>query len=139
MPTYKNNTNLRPLLDGRVVEPKAIAYSLVYYDEDAIGLRLIDDKPFFNPIIMSKIITKPGEILIPDKDNLYKNVVKYSIHLYVEKGLIHIFYNSIENSPPLILATGSRWNTRHFQREINKLIINSDSDFTLFATVEKLP
>lgn len=139
MPTYRNNTSLRPLLDGRVVEPKSVAYSTIYYDEDVVGLRVIDEKPYYNPILISTCITKSGEILIPKKDNLNRPVSKYSIHLYLEKGMAKVNYNALDNEPGLILYNSIRWNTRHFQREVERLIVNSDEDFILFATVERLP
>ena len=138
MPTYKNNTNLRPLLDGKIVEPKTTVFSLSYHDEDTVGLKLIDDKPYYNPLLLSTCLIKSGEVLIPKKDNLGKIVSKYSIHLCVEAGLVKVNYNAKDNDPALLLYTGAKWNTRHFQREVDKLIVSSEKDFILYITVEKL-
>lgn len=138
-PTYRNNTNLRPLLDGKVVEPKAMAYSLSYHNEDEVGLRLVDEKPYYNPILLSQCTNKSGEIKIPEKDNLGKRVIKYSIHLCVEKGLVEVRYNAKDNNPPLTLYQGAKWNTRHFSREVEKLFIESKEEFVLYVIVEKLP
>ena len=138
-PTYRNNTNLRPLLDGKIVEPKTTAFSLSYHDEDSVGLKLVDDKPYFNPILWSVKVVENKEILIPKKDNLGRLVNKYSIHLCSEKGLIEIKYNAKDNDPALLLYEGAKWNTRHFSREIDKILISSKEEFILFVTVERLP
>ena len=139
MPTYKNITTLKPILDGKVITPGQTIYSLSYHDENEVGLRLIDEKPFYNPLLLSKIIKQPCTVEIPKKDNLGKFATKYSLHFYVEEGTVNIYYNSQDNSPPLSLYTGAKWNVRHFERHVDKLIINSTEKFTLYIIVEKLP
>ena len=140
MPTYRNNTSLRPLLDGRVVEPKSIAYSLVYHDEDTVGLRLIDDKPYYNPLILSEVITENKEVIIPEKDGLGKRITKMSLHIYVKEGSIDLRYNAKDNLPATLLYDSARWNVRMFERNINKLIITGLTEkFEVWILIEKLP
>jgi hypothetical protein len=127
------------LLDGKVVEPKATTFSLSYHDEDSVGLKLIDDKPYFNPILTSLRLTSPGEVLIPKKDNIGRLANKYSLHLYVEKGAVEIKYNAKDNDPALLLYEGAKWNTRHFSREVEKIFVSSKENFVLNVIVEKLP
>ena len=142
MTTYKNVTNLKPILDGKVVNPGQLIHTLSYRDEDEVGLRLVDDKPYYNPILLSECITKPGTIVVPAKDSLGKFVSKYSIHLCVEKGSVRILYNSVENTPALLLYTGAKWNTRHFERNVEKIIVqNADESGNypiVYVIIEKL-
>ena len=140
MPTYKNVTNQSPILEGKIVKPGQIVHSLSYQDEDAVGLVKIEDKPYYNPILLSVVLnSRPCEIDIPKKDNLGKFITKYSLHFYVESGNVKIYYNSPANNPPLTLYTGAKWNVRHFERHVEKLIIAGMGEFVLYVIVEKLP
>ena len=137
-PTYRNLTNLRPLLEGKIVEPKQSVYSLSYHDEDTVGLKLVDEKPYFNPLLLSERIVRPTNIEVPKRDNLGKLVNKYSIHFYIEKGSVKILYNAIENNPALLLYEGAKWNSRHFERNIERICVGSDVDFVMYLIIEKL-
>lgn len=139
MPTYKNVTTLKPILEGKVVNPGQMIHSLSYQDEDAVGLVKVDEKPYYNPILLSTVITEPCEIQIPKIDNLGKFITKYSLHFYVEEGKAKIYYNSVNNTPPLDLYTGAKWNVRHFERHVDKLIIGATQPVILYIIIEKLP
>lgn len=138
MPTYKNNTNLAAVLSGKVVSAGQVVHSLSYHDEDEVGLRLIDEKPYYNPLLLSMVVKQPCTIEIPKKDALGKFATKYSLHFYVEEGTVRIHYNSVSNNPPLNLYTGAKWNVRHFERHVDKLIIGATLPFTLYVIIEKI-
>ena len=139
MPTYKNVSTLKATVDGKVVEPGAEISTIVHHNENEIGLLKISDKPFFTPTLFSEIIEKDSEIVIPWHDGLGVRVGKFTLHFYVEKGEIEIFYNSIENLPPLKLYEGARWNNRYFDRRVNKIFIKGRSKrFTLWVEIEKI-
>ena len=84
MPTYKNNTNLRPLLNGKVVNPGQIVHSLSYHDEDEVGLFKIDDKPYYNPIILSVCLKESKEVLIPKK-TIWENSLPNMLSIFALK------------------------------------------------------
>jgi hypothetical protein len=141
MPTYKNVTSTRKELEGKSISPNQTVYSLNHYNEDEVQLLKVDDKPYYNPIIVSTVITKDEtKVKIPQKDDLGNQLFKYAIHFYVEKGTVKIFYDSMENKPPLILYTGAKWNIRCFERKINDILVYNDSvgDFILYLIIEKL-
>lgn len=137
-PTYKNVTSLRQNLNGKVIEPGKTIFTLPYYDENKVKLLKINDAPYFNPTILSTIVTEKGEIKIPEKDNLGERVEKYAIHFYLEKGGVTIFYNSRENTPPLHLYPSAKWNVRCRERMIDKIILDACESFILNIIVEKI-
>ena len=138
-PTYKNVSSLKASIDGKVVEPGQKISSLIHYNENEIGLLKVSDKPFFTPTLFSDVISKDTEIVIPWHDNLGERVVKFTLHFYVEKGEIEVFYNSIENLPSLKLYEGARWNNRYFDRRVNKIFIKGRSQrFALWLEIEKI-
>ena len=138
-PTYKNITNQKQELEKRVIMPGEEIYSLSYYNENEIQLLKIGDDPYWNNTILTIKIEKTGEIKIPQKDNLGKNIDKYAIHFYVEKGQVKIFYNNLNNNPPLFLYETSKWNIRCFTRNIDKIVVKGITEkFVLWIIVEKL-
>jgi len=138
-PTYKNVSTLRTSLEGKVVEPGQKVSTLLYYDENEVGLLKIDDKPCFTPTLFSDVIEKDREILIPKVDNMGAKTNKFTLHFYVERGEVEVFYNSIKNFPPLKLYEGARWNNRYFDRKVDKIFISGRGKrFTLWVEIEKI-
>lgn len=138
MPTYKNVTTLRKELDGKVIEPNCEISTLAYYNENEVGLLKVSDKPFFNPILLSEVIDRDREVIVPEMDSCGSRVFKYSLHFYLEKGEVDIFYNSSENMPPLKLYEGARWNNRYFERRIDRVLVKGNGKFLLWLIVEKI-
>ena len=87
----------------------------------------------FNPNIISKCLTKDDIIEIPS------SLEKYSIHFYVERGEVKIYYNSLDNTPPLFLYNGAKWNNRFLKNVVSKLIIQGLDEFKLWIIVERIP
>ena len=138
-PTYKNVTSLRVTLDGKVIEPGKEVSTLIYYDENEVGLLKTNDKPCFTPTLFSELIDKDREILIPIFDNMRTKISKFTIHFYLEKGEVEIFYNSFDNLPSLKLYEGARWNNRYFDRRVSKIFIRGRSKrFALWVEIEKI-
>lgn len=137
-PTYKNVTSQKQTLNGKVIEPGQTVCTTSYYNENDIRLLKIDNSPYFNPIIFSEVITEKGTIKVPEKNNLGENVVKYAIHFFLEKGEVEIYYNSINNKPPLKLYSGAKWNLRCFERTIAEIIVNANENFVLWVIIEHL-
>jgi len=73
-----------------------------------------------------------------EKDNLGKFITKYAIHFCVEKGLVEIKYNAKDNDPPLLLYTGAKWNVRHFERNVEKIIVEFMEGGIVYIIIEKL-
>ena len=138
MPTYKNVSSLKRMLENKVVEPGQSVTSEVYFDENEIGLLKVSDNPIFNPILLARKITQEINIDIPKKDKFHISVCKYTIHFAVMSGEVTIWFNSVKNDPPLILYPGARWNIRCFNRTIDRLFITSDGAFEMFLMIEKL-
>ena len=138
MPTYKNITTIKKILNNKVVEPNAKVSSPVYYNENDVGLLKTSDFPSYNPVLFSDKITKEMEVVIPEKDNVGNLVGKYALHFYVEEGDVTIWFNNQKNSPPLKLYSTARWNIRCFERTVNKVFVTSEGKFTLYFIVEKL-
>lgn len=86
----------------------------------------------YNPNIISRCITKDEIIEIPS------NIEKYSVHFYVECGEVKIFYNTLENKPPLFLYNSAKWNERFFKSGINKIIVQGLSDFKLWVIITRI-
>lgn len=138
MPTYKNVSSLRKELEGKVVEPGAEIRTLTYYKDNDIGLLKISDEPCFNPVIISEAVDRDSEIELPEYDNCGTRISKFSLHFYLEKGNVTIFYNSYENLPSLKLYEGCRWNNRYFERRINKILVRGTGKFLLWIIGEKI-
>ena len=138
MPTYKNVTSKKQFLEGKVIEPGQEVCSFVYYDENAVNLLKVDDRPFFNNIVYSGRIEKNTTIVIPKKDCFNRYINKFNIHFYAGNGEISIYYNETANMPALLLYPGCKWNARFIERNVDRLIIKSSSDFLLYVIIEKL-
>ena len=138
MPTYKNVSSLQKTLDGKVVEPGAKVSSFVYYNENEVGLLKESDAPYFNPVILSEAVDRDKEIVVPEVDKNGTRLLKYSLHFYLEKGNIDIFYNSTENMPSLKLYEGCRWNNRYFERKIDRILVRGTGKFLLWVIIEKI-
>ena len=138
MPTYKNVSSLQKNLDGKVVEPGAKVSSFVYYNENEVGLLKESDAPYFNPVILSEAVDRDKEIVVPEVDKNGTRLLKYSLHFYLEKGNIDIFYNSTENMPSLKLYEGCRWNNRYFERKIDRILVRGTGKFLLWVIIEKI-
>ena len=140
MPTYKNLGPNKQILDGKVIEPRAEICSLAYYDQNEVQLLKTSDKPYYNPLILSEVITENKEVIIPEKDGLGKRITKMSLHIYVKEGSIDLRYNAKDNLPATLLYESARWNVRMFERNINKLIITGLTEkFEVWILIEKLP
>lgn len=139
MPTYKNVSSIRKEVSGKVVEPNKEVNSLVYYDENSVGLLKTSDHPMFNPVLLSERYTIDSEIVIPKVDNLKVPVSKYAIHFCVQSGEVTVRFNSLENNPPLHLYANAKWNLRCFERTIDKILVSGNgSPFTLYIIIEKI-
>ena len=140
MPTYKNVALKRVELNGKILEPGDEVATSVYYNENEVGLLMTSEKPFYNPVIVSCQVDEDGAVIkIPEKDVLGNPVAKYGIHFYVEMGEVEIFYNSLENVPPLKLYEGARWNNRFTERRVNQIIVKKGGNdrFILWIEIEK--
>jgi hypothetical protein len=138
MPTYRNVTNIRQTLNGKVIEPGQTYCSPIYFNENEVKLLKIDDAPYYNPLIYSEVITEQCVVKIPEFDNAGVRVSKYAIHFYLEKGMVVIHYNHIRNDPPLNLYTEAKWNVRCSDRTIDKIIVGADESFVLNIIIEKI-
>jgi hypothetical protein len=139
VPTYQNVSTVPQYINGKVVDPGKEICSLAYYDENIIKLLKVSDKPFYNPIILSEKYDKNIIVQIPTRDHLGVYLSKYTIHFCVKKGNVKIWYNSRENDPCLHLYTDARWNTRVFERNIDKICVDGMDNFELWVIVEQLP
>ncbi len=87
----------------------------------------------YNPTILSKCLTKDEIIEIP------KGIEKYSVHLYLEKGEIEVYYDSLTNTPPLWLYSGAKWNQRFFKSGVAKIIVvGKTQEFKLWVIIERI-
>jgi len=136
-PVYKNVSTIRRLLNNKVVEPGTEVISPVFYNENEVGLLKTSDMPSHNAVIYSQKITKPCEIIVPQRDTFNTWVNKYTTHFFVQEGEVTIWTNSKLNKPPLILYPDARWNVRCFERHAEKFIIESEEKFVLYVTIEK--
>jgi len=139
MPTFKNVTSTRKEFNGRVVEPNQEIQTLAYCNQNQIGLLKISDFPYYNPVLLSIEVNHPQEIIIPEFDQAKNYLVKFAIHFYLEKGKIKAHFNTNNSKMPLILYPGCKWNIRCFERNIERIWVDSpnNEDFTLYVTVEK--
>jgi len=138
MPTYKNVSSLKRNIGDKVIEPGDEIKSFVYFNENEVGLMKTNDAPFFNPIVLSEVIDREKEVVIPEKDKNGERLLKYAVHFYLEKGKVDLFYNSSENLPALKLYEGCRWNNRYFERKVEKLLVKGDGPFLLWIIVERI-
>jgi len=139
MPTYKNVSSLKATVEGKVVEPGREISTIVYHNENEIGLLKTSDKPFFTPTLFSEVIEEDSEIVVPWRDNLGDRINKFNLHFYCEKGEVEIFYNSIDNLPSLKLYESAKWNNRYYDRRINKIFVKGRSKrFSIWIEIEKI-
>jgi hypothetical protein len=140
MPTYKNITSRRQTVNGKVIEPGDTICLLHYLDENVSNLLKVDDRPFYNPVVLSTVVNCARSVDLPKKDNLGKPVDKYAIHFHVQQGSMQINYNSPDSEPGLLLYEGARWNIRCFERNIEKLYFKplGDTGAVIYIIVEKL-
>jgi len=138
-PTFQNVSTVRKTLEGKTVDPGKEVCTFVHYDENAIQLLKVSDKPFWNSTVFSEKITQSTTIVIPKEDSLHIPILKYAIHFCVVSGEVELFYNSTENLPSLKLYTGCKWNVRNFERYISTIVVRGLSGkFELWVIVEKL-
>lgn len=141
-PTYKNITSIRKEIERKVLEKNQEHKSLVYYNQNDVGLLKTDDFPYFNPVLFSHKFTsslaKHEEIQIPEYDSCKNWVSAYTIHISVIKGEVSVLYNSLINLPELLLYPDSKWNTRCFERTINKLFLKLSEDAVVYVIIEKI-
>lgn len=93
------------------------------------------DEPY-NPILISEVFTKDGEMDLPDED-------KFLIHFYTETTEVQIWFNTDSNEPPLHLYKGGRWNLRSYNKvfkwiKFKFLRENAEVEPKLFVIVEDL-
>jgi hypothetical protein len=114
---------------GQVIGPKEFLKTTVWVKNH--GLVRVDDQPMFNPTILSKRFIKSAEVIIPI------NETRFGIHFHAEKGYPIIYYNSLENFPPVSLYPGAKWNTRVYERTIDKLILQLTDGDILWVNIER--
>ena len=140
MPTYKNNSQHRRTIGSEIIESGQEKKLLTYYNlrgSSSDGISIIDDYPYYSPIVLSEKIEENKIIEIPKLDFFGEFLDKYNLHFYVEKGEISISFNAKNNKVPLKLYTEAKWNIRCSQRLIDKMYITSEKDFLLWVIVEK--
>jgi len=129
MPSYKNMSGTTIMVAGQTVEPKGILKTTIWVKNH--GLVKIDDQPMFNPTILSKRFVKSEEVAIPD------NETRFGIHFHAEKGYPIVHYNSLKNDPPVSLYPGAKWNTRVYERTIDKLFLQLAEGDVLWVNIER--
>ena len=90
----------------------------------------------YNPIFISEVFTKDGQMDLPD-------VKKFLIHFYTETTEVQIWFNSDTNEPPMHLYKGGRWNLRSYDKVLKNIrfkFIRENPEVTprLFVIVEDL-
>lgn len=138
MPQYRNISKITKVLNGKIIQPNENINSLIYFEEDGVELCKIKEDPYYNPILLSKKIIQNCDIKIPERDEFKNWLSKYSIHFYIQKGEVEIFFNSIHNIPSLKLYNDARWNIRCLERKIDKVIIKGEGTFILWIIIERL-
>lgn len=133
MPTYKNNTK-EPVLIGKddVIPPGGIVEKLSYLAKPIEGIEKIGDKPMHNQTVFSGKFTANEVVEVP------QGLTRYTIHLYAEKGEPVIYWNSKENKPHLSLYEGAKWNTRCYERLIDRVIIEPGECGRVWMNIEIL-
>lgn len=132
-PTYKNKTTLkRWFMKEGAVEPNGLVESPIFCSDDELEFMKISDFPMFNPVLFSEKIIENSEIKVPLVSG------KYTLHFYVESGNVTIWFNSKENKPPLRLYEGAKWNVRCLERIVDKVIVESNKEFSLYLIVERI-
>jgi len=123
MPRYSNRGK-SIVLNGGVKIPANSEYeSLVWLDEDKYpGLCRVSDFPCFNPVVMSEFFDAPKAVI-----KIPKGLDRFALHLYVESGSPVIYFNTVENRPPLRLYAGAKWNIRVYERVIDVLFVDFES------------
>ena len=139
MPTYRNDSQYKRTVGSDVIEPAKTIERLVYYNLRGLdGIKIIDDYPYYSPMLISRKITSNEEVPIPRYDSDGNFLDKFAIHFYVESGEITVNFNVPKNKIPLQLYSGAKWNIRNVQRLIDKLYISSENKFIVWLIVERI-
>jgi len=139
MPTYNNGSQYKRVVGSETLEPGKNLELLTYHNLRGLdGVKIIDDFPYYSPVLISAKITSNEEVIIPRFDSFGQFIDKYTIHFYVESGEIEINFNTPINRVPLKLYNDAKWNIRNTQRLIDKLFVTSKDKFVLWLIVEKI-
>jgi len=139
MPTYQNDSQHKRTVGADVIESGKKLELLTYHNLRGLdGVKIVDDFPYYSPILISSKITSSEEIAIPRFDSFGNFIDKFTIHMYVELGEVTINFNTSVNKVPLKLYNGCKWNIRSIQRLIDKLYITSEKPFVMWLIVEKI-
>lgn len=121
MPTYLNTSESAITVLNETLQPGKRTQSFTWLSSLPNGIIILEKYPMYNPLIICEKIEKDTEITIPPNEK------RFGIHLYCKAGEVKVFYDDIKNSPCLILTAGEKWNTRYYERILNKLIIKFES------------
>ena len=135
MPRYLNRGK-SVNINGSIKIPSDSEYeTLIWLDVDKYpGLRKISDFPCFNPVAVSGFFDAPKAVV-----KIPKGLDRFALHLYVESGSPVIYFNTMENKPPLRLYTGAKWNIRVYERVVDVLLVDFESQIgRLWVIIERI-
>jgi len=143
MPTYKNINTNKQKIENSLLDTNNIFKQLPYnktietymrYD-DNLNLLLVDEKPYWNPVIDStKIILSNSDdfqVLLIDKDVHSIEIINSS------SEIIYLFYQSYENTPGFPIVSGLTRTLNNFNRYVNQLVFKASGaviDNEVFVT-----
>jgi len=138
MPSYRNVGIQSVEFAGVRIKSGEIYPSFVCYQNGSLPLGLVreSDHPSWNPILYSVKLVNGGVVKIPEKDSYGVALTRYLVHLHVVAGEPKIAYNSEEIEHKLFGYAGMTWNTRVYERVLDKIIVHGDS--IIFVTVEAI-
>ena len=89
-----------------------------------------------NPVLFSECIetTQDRTIAVPAGDK------KITVHFYVEKGPVEVWFNALTNAPSLKLYQDARWNQRFFDSALTSIILRPlmKKEYKVWVIIERV-
>jgi hypothetical protein len=122
MPTYRNTTAVPLYAGGATFKPgvETATFNIIDNNTDLVK---VSDAPFFNPVreIEDVEFTEAGQQTV-DVDSTKPGQLQI---FNIQECDLKIYFNSVENLPPLSLTEGNRF-TSNINQSINKVILESN-------------
>ena len=89
-----------------------------------------------NPVIFSECIemSQDKTITVPASDK------KITVHFFVEKGPVEVWFNALSNAPSLKLYQDARWNQRFFDSALSSIILRTfmKKEYKVWVIIERV-